>query len=193
MQLSGPHSRAYRRDVTGAPGFLKVVLHKLLGDSRLLAKIPYYSGPDTEGEVQVALTEYHCPDDAERAFREAGTRDVREQAGSRMVLAANIRPEFALGTMSRQYGVGDPPEPWPMHDSCILYYANRFRPAMASFTAAIASTLDQPESLLASRCLKGSTSGTTACSAPLSLAAEQSLRMVFRREVSDRLRTCGST
>jgi len=41
MQLGGPHSRAYRRDVTGAPGFLKVVLYKLLGDPRLLAKTPY--------------------------------------------------------------------------------------------------------------------------------------------------------
>jgi len=73
--------------------------------------------------VQVALTEYHCPEDAEHAFRDAGSRDVREQAGPRMILTANIRPEFALGTMSRPYCVGEPAEPWPMHNSCILYYS----------------------------------------------------------------------
>jgi hypothetical protein len=123
MQLGGPHSRAYRRDVTGASGFLKVVLYKLLGDPRLLASTPYYSGPDTEGEVHVALTEYHCPEDAARMFRDVETRDVSEHVGPDMTLAARITPEFALGTMSRQYGVGEPPEPWPMHNSCILYYS----------------------------------------------------------------------
>ena len=123
MQPGGPHSRAYRRDVTGAPGFLKVVLYKLLGDPRLLAKTPYYSGPDTEGEVQVGLTDYHCSSDAEQKFREPATRDVCEQARREMRLTSRITPEFALGTMSRPYGVGEPPEPWPMHNSCILYYA----------------------------------------------------------------------
>jgi hypothetical protein len=44
MQLGGPHSRAYRRDVTGAPGFLKVLLYKLLGDKRLLAAPPTTPG-----------------------------------------------------------------------------------------------------------------------------------------------------
>jgi hypothetical protein len=123
MQLSGPHSRAYRRDVTGAPGFLKVVLHKLLQDPRLLAGTPHYSGPDTEGEVQVAVTEYHCPRDAESMFQQAGSRGAHEQIGPAMILNACIRSEFALGTMSRPYNVGDPAEPWPMHDSCLLYYS----------------------------------------------------------------------
>jgi hypothetical protein len=123
MQLGGPHSRAYRRDVTGASGFLKVVLYKLLGDPRLLANTPYYSGPDTEGEVQVALTDYHCPEDAERMFRDPETRDISEPVGPDVTLTAHITPEFALGTMSRPYGVGDPPEPWPMHNPCIVYYA----------------------------------------------------------------------
>ncbi|MEX0682251.1 MAG: hypothetical protein WD904_06180 [Dehalococcoidia bacterium] len=65
-QLSGPHSRAYRRDVVGASGFLKVVLHRVLGDEALLAKTPYYDGPDAEGEVIVAGIGYHCPPDARR-------------------------------------------------------------------------------------------------------------------------------
>src|SRR6266508_5399428 len=123
MQLGGPHSRAYRRDVTGAPGFFKVVLYKLLGDPRLLAPTPYFAGPDTEGEVQVALTESHCPPDAETLFRETEARDVRKGVGSRLTLAAHVRPQFSLGTMSRPYGVGAPAEPWPQHNSCILYYS----------------------------------------------------------------------
>jgi hypothetical protein len=123
MQLGGPHSRAYRRDVAGAPGFLKVLLYKLLGDRRLLAPSPYYGGPGTEGEVQVALTQYHCPPEAESLFRESECRQVREKAGRNAVLAAHISPEFSLGTMSRPYTVGEPPEPWPQHNSCVLYYS----------------------------------------------------------------------
>jgi len=127
-RLGGPHSRAYRRDVAGAPGFLKVLLYKILGDGRLLAKTPYYSGPDSEGEVMVALTEYHCPPDAERMFREPATRDVRESAGPGTALVSRVVPEFALGTMTRAYGVGAPPEPWPQHNSCILYYSKSAAP-----------------------------------------------------------------
>ena len=78
MQLAGPHSRAYRRDVVGASGYLKVVLYKLLGDERLLAKTPYYEGPDAEGELVVALTTYHCPPDAEEMLRNPDMRTVRE-------------------------------------------------------------------------------------------------------------------
>jgi hypothetical protein len=125
MQPGGPHSRAYRRDVAGAPGFLKVLVYKLLGDARLLAPSPYYSGPDTEGEVQVALTDYHCPLEAERTLRETGCREVREQIGRQTFLTAQIAPEFALGTMSRPYSVGQPPEPWPQQNSCLLYYSKR--------------------------------------------------------------------
>jgi hypothetical protein len=123
MQLGGPHSRAYRRDVAGASGFLKVVLYRLLGDGRLLGRTPYYAGPDSEGEVMVSLTEHHCPSDAERIFHEAETRDVCEEVEAGMKLVANITPEFSIGTMSRPYGVGDQPEPWPAYDSCILYHA----------------------------------------------------------------------
>jgi hypothetical protein len=39
-----------------------------------------------------------------------------------------LTPEFALGTMSYPYGVGDPPEPWPQHNSCILCYAKDQEP-----------------------------------------------------------------
>lgn len=124
MQLGGPHSRAYRRDVTGAAGFLKVVLYKLLGDQRLLAKTPYYEGPDAEGHVIVAGTEFHCPPDARAMFHEPATRAVREVVAHspETVATAVVTPAFTLGTMTRQYGVGGPPEPWPMNNSCIAYW-----------------------------------------------------------------------
>ena len=130
LQLAGPHSRAYRHDVTGAPGLLKVLLYRLLGEPRLLAQTPYYSGPGREGDILVALTEYHCPPDALAMFRQTETREVRDVPSREMGMetATYLTPEFALGTMSYPYGVGDPPEPWPQHNSCILYYTRDQEP-----------------------------------------------------------------
>lgn len=124
LQLAGPHSRAYRRDVVGASGFLKVVLYRLLGDERLLAPSPYYEGADAEGHIIVAGIDYHCPPDAEAMFRETASRNVRETVAlaPRVDAVTHITPEFALGTMSRPYGVGDPPEPWPQDTACIAYW-----------------------------------------------------------------------
>ncbi len=194
MQLGGPHSRAYRRDVAGAPGFLKVLLYKLLGDTRLLAPSPYYSGPDTEGEVQVALTEYHCPPEAERLFRESECRQVREMVGRNTVLTAHTTPEFSLGTMSRPYTVGEPPESWPQHNSCILYYSKR---ELAGLRSAVLPVPNQRwrcgNALPRLGCPGGSISGTTASFAPRKPAAAQSSLMGSRRRANARSRACGST
>ena len=130
LQLAGPHSRAYRRDVVGAPDFLKVLLYRLLGEPRLLAPTPYYEGPGREGSVIAGLTEYHCPPDARELFARVETREVRECAdrAAGMELTTYLTPEFALGSMTRPYGVGEPPEVWPAHNSCILYYAKEQEP-----------------------------------------------------------------
>ena len=122
-QLAGPHSRAYRRDVVGAPDFLKVLLYRVLGDHSLLDETPYYHGSGREGDTLVALTEYHCPSDAIETMRTEATRELRQTAPRHTSLVTYMTPEFALGTMSRPYGVGEPPEPWPAHNACILYYA----------------------------------------------------------------------
>lgn len=129
LQLAGPHSRAYRRDVTGSVGFLKVLLYKLVRELRLLETSSYYDGPGREGDVFIALTDYHCPEDALEQLRTPRTADVQHTI-SRLdqELATYITPEFALGTMSRPYGVGEPPEPWPQHNSCILYYRRNGEP-----------------------------------------------------------------
>ncbi|HEX5479972.1 MAG TPA: hypothetical protein VFY79_09655 [Dehalococcoidia bacterium] len=122
-QLAGPHSRAYRRDVVGAPDFLKVLLYRVLGDHSLLDETPYYYGSGREGDTLVALTEYHCPPDAIETMRTEATRELRQTAPRETALVTYMTPEFALGTMSRPYGVGATPEPWPAHNACILYYA----------------------------------------------------------------------
>ena len=95
-----------------------MLLYRLLGDERLLSSTPYYDGDGREGDTIVALTEYHCPPDAVEMLRAPGTREVRECASKAhgMELNTYIAPEYALGTMTRPYGVGEPPEPWPGHE-----------------------------------------------------------------------------
>jgi hypothetical protein len=124
MQLGGPHSRAYRRDVVGASGFLKGVLYKLLGDERLLATTPYYEGPDAEGHVMVSRIEYHCPEDVRQMLQAQSTRESVEVVAHepRTETRALVTPAFTLGTLSRPYGVGEPPEHWPMDTACIAYW-----------------------------------------------------------------------
>ena len=122
LQLAGPHSRAYRRDVTGGVGFLKVLLYKLLGEERLLAPTPYYSGPGREGDIVVALTDFHCPPDALALLKEAGEREVRDTPANGQEAVTFITPEFALGTMAAPYRVGDPPEAWPQYNACTVHW-----------------------------------------------------------------------
>ncbi len=122
LQLAGPHSRAYRHDVTGSVGFLKVVLYKVLGDEWLLAPAPYYTGPGREGDIIVSLTDFNPPLEAMKMLRATEEREVVESAAQHQELVTYLRPEFALGTMSREYSVGEPPEPWPQHNSCLLTY-----------------------------------------------------------------------
>ena len=63
-------------------------------------------------------------------LRTPATREVRERASKAhgMDLVTYLTPEYALGTMSRPYGVGEPPEPWPAHNACILYYTRPSAP-----------------------------------------------------------------
>ncbi|MEX0785019.1 MAG: hypothetical protein WD939_00125 [Dehalococcoidia bacterium] len=130
QQLAGPHSRAYRRDVVGASDFLKVVLSKVLDRPELLDGTPYYDGAGREASVHVSLTEFHCPPDARELFDRVETREVRETPSRKfgMETTTYLTPEFALGSMSLPYGVGDLPEVWPAHNSCILYFAKQREP-----------------------------------------------------------------
>jgi hypothetical protein len=124
-QLAGPHCRAYRRDTVGAGGFLKVVLYKELGYPELRRPTPYYPWEAEEAHVPVALGRYHLPDYLRPLFEEKPPQwQVREtaDAASGADLTSYLTPDYALGTASRSYQVGDPPEPWPQFNAAILYY-----------------------------------------------------------------------
>jgi hypothetical protein len=130
-QLAGPHCRAYRRDTVGAGGFLKVVLYKELGYPELRRATPYYPWEGEEAHAPVALGRYHLPDYLRPLFEEKPPQwQVREtaDAASAVDLVSYLTPEYCLGTSSRSYQVGDPPEPWPQFNAAILYYRKETPP-----------------------------------------------------------------
>lgn len=130
-QLAGPHSRSYRDGWTGAGGFLKLMLWRLLGDDKLRAKTPYFPKGREEGHTGVALTPLHCPEyvlDWMRAktypFESLETAD----AARGVDIATYMTPSYTLGTMSHSYGVGQPPEPWPAWNSVLLQFSRDDNP-----------------------------------------------------------------
>jgi hypothetical protein len=130
-QIAGPHSRAYRSNTVGAGGFLKVVLYKELGYPELRRRSPYYPWDREEAHVSVGLGRYHLPDYIRTLFDDKPPQwQVRETASSTAGsdLTSYLTPEYALGTASRSYQVGDPPEPWPQFNAAILYYRKEGEP-----------------------------------------------------------------
>lgn len=123
-QLAGPHSRAYFDGWSGAGGLLKLILWRLLGDDALRRDTPYAARTREEGHIDVALAIVHCPDYIERSLREKHYPfEARETASVALGLdiTTYMTESYALGTASRSYGVGDPPEPWPAFNSLHLY------------------------------------------------------------------------
>ena len=130
-QLAGPHCRAYRRDTVGAGGFLKVVLYKELGYAELRRPTPYYPWQSEEAHVSVALGRYHLPDYVRALFEEKPPEwQVRETAdvASGTDLTSFLTAHYCLGTASRSYEVGEPPEAWPQFNAAILYYRREEAP-----------------------------------------------------------------
>jgi hypothetical protein len=124
-QFAGPHCRAYRRDTVGAGGFLKVVFYNELGYPELRRPTLYYPWEGEEAHVPVALGRYHLPDYLRPLFEEKPPQwQVRETADAASVvdLTSYLAPDYCLGTSSRSYQVGEPPEPWPQFNAAILYY-----------------------------------------------------------------------
>ena len=123
-QLAGPHSRAYFDGWSGAGGYLKLVLWRLLGDEALRRKTPYAPRSREEGETGVALGELHCPDYVERWLREKRFPfEARETASASLGMDTTtyMTDGYALGTASRSFHVGEPPEMWPGFNSLHLY------------------------------------------------------------------------
>ncbi len=137
-QLAGPHSRSYRDGWTGAGGFLKLMLWRLLGDDKLRAQTPFFPKGREEGHTGVARATLHCPDyvlDWMRAkshpFESLETTD----AAHGVDIATYMTGSYALGTMSRSYGVGEPPEPWPAWNSVLLHFARDGAPKYGTLYA----------------------------------------------------------
>jgi hypothetical protein len=130
-QLAGPHCRAYRHDTVGAGGFLKVTLYKELGYPELRRRTPYFPWEGEEAHVGVALGRYHLPDYLRPLFEEKPPQwQVREtaDASSAADLTSYLTPDYSLGTSSRSYQVGDPPELWPQFNAAIIYYRKEEAP-----------------------------------------------------------------
>lgn len=123
-QIAGPHSRSYFDGWTGAGGYLKLMLWRLLGDDAFRRPTPYALRSREEGEISVALGVYHCPPyivdllaDKRYPFQVAETTDAAHGVDINSYMTAS----YALGTASRAYTVGDPPEPWPAFNSLLLH------------------------------------------------------------------------
>lgn len=122
-QLAGPHSRAYQNDVTGGRGRLKMILYKLLGDERLMRKTPFYPHRQGEGNVDVALTTYHCTAPILEMLREPPLPfSVRETADAAigLDLSSHLTSHWALGAASRTYTV--------QSDNLLLHYRKDAEP-----------------------------------------------------------------
>ncbi len=124
-QLAGPHSRSYFDGWSGAGGYLKLILWRILGDDNLRRPTPYVLRTREEAEVEVALDVYHCPDYIIEMLRARPFPfDAREitDAANGLDITTYMTDSYALGTASHAYGVGDPPEPWPAFNSLLLHF-----------------------------------------------------------------------
>ncbi len=123
-QLAGPHSRAYFDGWSGAGGLLKLILWRLLGDDALRRETPYAARTREEGHIDVALAIVHCPDYIESWLREKRYPfEARETpiASFGLDITTYMTESYALGTASRSYACGEPPEQWPGFNSLHLY------------------------------------------------------------------------
>jgi hypothetical protein len=136
-QIAGPHARSYRDGWTGAGGYLKLMLWRLLGDDNLRRPTPYFPSGREEGHTGVALAQLHCPPYVLELLREKrypfearATTDAR--AG--LDITTYMTESYALGSASRSYAVGDPPEPSLQQDPLHLYFARDDAPGYDALT-----------------------------------------------------------
>lgn len=125
-QLAGPHSRSYRDGWTGAGGLLKLALWVLLGDDNLRRPTPYYPAGREEGHTGIGEATYHCPEYIADWMRERALPfDSAEIADAKRgsSITTHIARDFALGTATASWGVGEPPEEWPAPNSFLLHFA----------------------------------------------------------------------
>jgi hypothetical protein len=123
-QIAGAHSREYFDGWSGAGGLVKLMLWRLLGDGALRRDTPYAARSREEGQVDVAMAEMHCPESVERRLREKQYPHVAAEttdAARGLDITTYMDEGYAIGTASRSWGVGEPPEPWPQFGSMQVY------------------------------------------------------------------------
>jgi hypothetical protein len=130
-QLAGPHCRSYRDGWTGAGGYLKLQLWRVLGDENLRRVTPYWgadiggvSGRE-EGHTGVAVAPLHCPPEALWLLHEkrypCQTIETSDVAAG-LDITTYMTERYALGTASRGYAVGEPREPNQQQNSLLLHF-----------------------------------------------------------------------
>ena len=130
-QLAGPHSRAYFDGWSGAGGYLKLILWRILGDDALRRETPYAPRSREECQIGVALATLHCPDYIERWLSEKHYPfEARETASAALGLdiTSYMTASYALGTASRSFQAGEAPELWPGFNSLHLYAKRAAQP-----------------------------------------------------------------
>jgi hypothetical protein len=130
-QLGGAHSREYFDGWSGAGGLLKLLIWRLTGDGALRRETPYVRRTREEGFVPVALATPHCPDYVQKFLRERvypfAARETPDAARG-LDITTHMAADYVLGTASRSYAVGAPPEPWPQFSSMHLYFRREGAP-----------------------------------------------------------------
>jgi hypothetical protein len=137
-QLAGPHSRSYFDGWTGAGGLLKLMLWRLLGDDALRPDTPYAARSREEGHVGVAREVPHIPPYVERLLSQKSFPygcDETTHTERESDITTFMTESYALGTASRSYGVGDPPEPWPGPNNVLLQFKRDAAPGYGSLFA----------------------------------------------------------
>ncbi len=137
-QLAGAHSREYFDGWSGAGGFLKLLLWRLLGDDALRRKTPYAGRSREEMHVPISLEMMHCPDYVERWLREKRYLHIAAETTDGpqgLDITTYMAEGYAIGTASRSYGVGEPPEPWPQFSSLQIYLRRNEAPGYGALYA----------------------------------------------------------
>ncbi len=130
-QLSGPHSRSYFDGWTGARGLLTLRLWLMMRDDVLRRPTPYAAHDREEGHIGVALETPHCPEYIQRWLTEKRYPFVSEETGDaerEVDLTTYMTAGYALGTATRAFTVGDPPEAWPGPNSFLLQFGREAEP-----------------------------------------------------------------
>jgi hypothetical protein len=136
-QLAGPHARSYWDGWTGAGGYLKLLLWRLLGDPLLRAETSYAPASREEMYVALALDRLHpTPEALAWLAAKRFPFEVREtvDAGRSADITTYLTENYAFGTASCHYTVGDPPEPTQQLNGALLQFRRDVAPGFGTLS-----------------------------------------------------------